>query len=254
MPTHSRPYLIDLSVESILNQTHENFILAICGDGVSDETREVVKKIIKNDDRVKFFDFEKTGRTGEINRNFVIEKYKPKYTTYLADDDLLLKNHIEVMLNEMEGYDFIHPLPMFVRFNNELFLYKESITEQISVKKLNRIPSYSFLTISGPMHNYEIYKRVRGWEDTPRGWPTDKFMWLKMINVNNIKMKNLTFSTTIKLQAPTDRDIFNSITKEDHRKWMLHWSEKIKNDDFFDEWNMLIKEKHSDSDRNAIGY
>ena len=254
LPTHNKPHLIDLSIESILNQTHENFLLAVCGDGVKDETRDVINAISKVDDRVVFFDFEKRGRTGEFNRNLVIEKYNPKLITYLADDDLLLKNHIEVMINEMEGYDFVHPLPMFVRFNNELFFYKESITEKLSVKRLNRTPGYSFLTISGPMHNYEIYKRVRGWEDTPQGWPTDKFMWLKMINVNDIKMKNLTFSTTIKLQAPTDRDVFNSITKEDHRNWMLHWSEKIKSDDFFDEWNTLIKEKYSIPNTNAIGY
>ena len=254
LPTHNKPYLIDLSIESILNQTYGDFLLAVCGDGVKDETRDVVNTLSKLDDRIVFFDFEKRGRTGEFNRNFVIEKYKPNFITYLADDDLLLKNHIKVMMNEINNKDFVHPMPMFVRSDNSLFFYKESVTRKYSIKRLNEDSRDSFLTISGPIHTYNIYKRVNGWEDTPQGWPTDKYMWLKMLNLKGIRAKSLLYSTTIKLQAPLDRKISSLITKDEQRNQMLYWSEKIKDDNFFNEWNDLIIEQYFSPLPAPIGY
>ena len=254
LPTHNRPHLIDLSIESILNQTYGDFLLAVCGDGVKDETRDVVNTLSKLDDRIVFFDFEKRGRTGEFNRNSVIEKYKPNFITYLADDDLLLKNHIKIMMNEINNKDFVHPMPMFVRSDNSLFFYKESVTRKDSIKRLNKDSRDSFLTISGPIHTYNVYKRVNGWEDTPQGWPTDKYMWLKMLNLKGIRAKSLLYSTTIKLQAPTDRNISSLITKDEQRNQMLYWSEKIKDDKFFNEWNDLVKEQYFFPLPAPVGY
>ena len=254
LPTHNKPHLIDLSIESILNQTYGDFLLAVCGDGVNDETRDVLQTLGKLDDRIVFFDFQKRGRTGEFNRNLVIEKYKPNFITYLADDDLLLKNHIDVMMSQIINRDFVHPMPMFVRNDNSLFFYKESVTKRDSIQRLNDRPGYSFLTISGPIHTYDVYKKVNGWEDTPIGWPTDKYMWLKMLNLKGIKAKGLSYSTTIKLQSPTDKKISILITKDEERDQMLYWSEKIKHDNFFNEWNEMVKKQHASPLPIPIGY
>ena len=123
-----------------------------------------------------------------------------------------------------------------------------------SIKRLNEDSRDSFLTISGPIHTYNVYKRVNGWEDTPEGWPTDKYMWLKMLNLKGIRAKSLLYSTTIKLQAPLDRKISSLITKDEQRNQMLYWSEKIKDDNFFNEWNDLIIEQYFSPLPAPIGY
>jgi hypothetical protein len=105
-----------------------------------------------------------------------------------------------------------------------------------------------------PIHTYDVYKKVNGWEDTPIGWPTDKYMWLKMLNLKGIKAKDLSYSTTIKLQSPTDKKISSLITKNEEREQMLYWSEKIKHDNFFNEWNKMVKKQHASPLPTPIGY
>jgi glycosyltransferase involved in cell wall biosynthesis len=52
VPTHDHPWALDLSVESALAQTVENLDIVVIGDGVVDETRDVVARLMERDDRI----------------------------------------------------------------------------------------------------------------------------------------------------------------------------------------------------------
>ena len=111
MPTHNKADRIKYSIDSVLKQTYPDFDFAIVGDGVGDDTRYVIEEFKKIDSRITFYDNEKGyEKIGEENRDKVIKDFPDaEYITYLADDDLFIKNHIEVMLKEIKGYDFVHP-------------------------------------------------------------------------------------------------------------------------------------------------
>lgn len=47
MPVYNREKTVGKAIESVLNQTHENFILIIVDDGSRDGTEEVCRKIFK---------------------------------------------------------------------------------------------------------------------------------------------------------------------------------------------------------------
>jgi len=118
VPTHSRDHTFSYTVDSILNQSYKNFNLAIVGDGVDDEYKKNIQKIADLDDRIFFYDNVKTkltGRTGEVHRNKPIQDFNPKYITYCGDDDLLISNHIEKMVEEIQGCDFVHPVAYMLK-------------------------------------------------------------------------------------------------------------------------------------------
>ena len=94
--TFNRPHMLKKAVRSILNQSYTNFELLIGND-------YPYKKItfnslgIKKDSRIIIFNYKKN--IGERNNmNFLLSKAKAKYFSWLADDDLMNKKFIELLL------------------------------------------------------------------------------------------------------------------------------------------------------------
>jgi glycosyltransferase involved in cell wall biosynthesis len=149
VPTHSRDHTFSYTIDSILNQSYKNFNLAIIGDGVTEEYKKNIQKIVDSDDRVFFYDNKKTkltGKTGEVHRNKPIEDFNPKYITYCGDDDLLIPNHIEKMLEEIQGYDFVNPVPLpykhwFVSIVNAVVELVKNIIEFVVLLYIPLVPS-----------------------------------------------------------------------------------------------------------------
>jgi glycosyltransferase involved in cell wall biosynthesis len=55
IPTYNRAKLLPRSIKSVLNQTFQNFELIIVNDGSTDNTKEIVEKFKKKDERIKCF-------------------------------------------------------------------------------------------------------------------------------------------------------------------------------------------------------
>ena len=72
MPVYNRADSLQLSVESILNQTFKNFELLLINDGSSDNSGEVCEKYAKKDARVKVV-HQSNGGVGRA-RNSGLEK------------------------------------------------------------------------------------------------------------------------------------------------------------------------------------
>jgi len=53
LPTYNRANLVGRAIESVLRQTYPNWELIIIDDGSTDNTKEVLKKFQKRDDRIK---------------------------------------------------------------------------------------------------------------------------------------------------------------------------------------------------------
>ncbi|MDB7513160.1 glycosyltransferase family 2 protein, partial [Enterococcus faecium] len=53
IPTFNAEKSIERAVESILNQTYQDFEIIICDDCSSDRTWDILKKISKKDKRIK---------------------------------------------------------------------------------------------------------------------------------------------------------------------------------------------------------
>lgn len=97
IPTYNREGFIIKTIRSVLDQIFTDFEVIVVDDGSTDNTREVVERII--DKRLHYY-FKENGERGAA-RNYGIKKSKGKYITFLDSDDLLLSNHFAI------AYEFI---------------------------------------------------------------------------------------------------------------------------------------------------
>lgn len=183
-----------------------------------------------------FIDIEKTERHAEKTRDKVIKKFKPKYITYLCDDDLFLDKHLEVMELEIQDFDFVHPQPVFIDPDkNVRSFFRTNLEVPESIQWHLNKPYKNSISLSGVTHTLESYLSLPyGWRNTPVDRWTDHYMWEQFFLENKLKFKTSKYSTTIKLPA----EIFNTLERSIQIKY---WFEQIQKKDFFIDWNDKVR-------------
>ncbi|QPM67313.1 glycosyltransferase family 2 protein [Atribacter laminatus] len=99
IPTYNRAHLIDRAIQSVLNQTYQDFELIIVDDGSSDNTEEVVKKI--QDNRIYYYKHDKN-KGGSAARNTGISLAKGEYIAFLDSDDLWYQDYLSRQVSTIE--------------------------------------------------------------------------------------------------------------------------------------------------------
>ena len=97
--TYNRPGYVREAVESILHQTYSNFEIILVRDGgtpVGDIAGEF------GDDRLIFIDRDQNRGLG-YSFNEAFARAKGEYVTYLGDDDIYYPNHLDVLVDALEG-------------------------------------------------------------------------------------------------------------------------------------------------------
>lgn len=103
IPLYNRAHLIAETVQSVLDQSFQDFEIIIVDDGSSDNPRPVIEAI--GDCRIKLIEQENKG--GSAARNTGIEAATGKYIAFLDSDDLWLPHHLEQALPVLESGDSI---------------------------------------------------------------------------------------------------------------------------------------------------
>ena len=100
IPTYNRADLLPRAINSVLNQTFQDFELIIVDDGSTDNTKQVVEEFQKKDKRIKYIWQENSGLP--TSRNTGIENTQGEYIALLDDDDVWLNKKLEIQLNKIE--------------------------------------------------------------------------------------------------------------------------------------------------------
>ena len=204
IPTFDHGPLLKYSVQSAINQTVADIEIFIVGDGVPKDLRDGIARIVGSDPRIRFFDFEKGARHGEVWRHEVIDEAKGKIVCYLSDDDLWMPHHLEVMEELLRDADFANTLPVHADVTGELNTYVVDLElsgfHDLFREGHNRVP----LTCAG--HTIEAYGRSSGWRTTPEGLPTDLYMWQEFLRHPENRVKSGFRPTSINFPSPWRRD------------------------------------------------
>ena len=198
VPTHDHASTLDLAVRSVLEQTVADLDVAIIGDGVGDDTREVVAQLLRADERVRFVDRPKSPSRAEDTRHELITTSDATIVTYLGDDDLLLADHVESMRGLLREHDFAHPFPILVDGDERLRALPTDLGDPRCVA-WHVDAGYNTVSLTGAAHTMDVYRRLpRGWEPAPPGrWP-DHYMWEQILRLPGIRAVTAPRSTTIK--------------------------------------------------------
>ena len=99
--TYNRAHLLAIAVDSVLNQTYQNWELLIVDDQSTDDTPRLVREYQKADPRIKYL--RNTGKGLPSARNFGIRAAKGEYIAFLDDDDISLPHRFESQLKAMQS-------------------------------------------------------------------------------------------------------------------------------------------------------
>lgn len=180
--TGDRGPLLPHSVGSVLTQTVTDLEVLVIGDGIDDETREIIAELTGHDARVRGFEFPKDSRRGELNRHTVLTEHaRGRIVTYLCDRDLYLPWHLEAMDEVLADADFGHTLRFRVAEDGSMtFPRYPDLLDPAVRAQIARSPYLAPLSFVG--HTAAAYAALpHGWRTTPDGLATDRYMWMQFL-------------------------------------------------------------------------
>jgi glycosyltransferase involved in cell wall biosynthesis len=108
MATYNGEKYFETQLQSILNQTHQQFRLLICDDHSKDNTKNLIEKYIQ-DYPSKIFKVETPDNLGaKDNFSFLMQHAKANYIMFADQDDLWKEDKIAKTLAEMKTLEKLH--------------------------------------------------------------------------------------------------------------------------------------------------
>lgn len=102
LATYNGEKYLTKQLDSIINQTYNNWIIYVHDDGSKDKTVDIINKYINKFPRkIKYIEGKPTGGAKD-NFMYLMSKAKEDYIMFCDQDDVWLNNKIEVTLNEMK--------------------------------------------------------------------------------------------------------------------------------------------------------
>ncbi|OXB02719.1 glycosyltransferase family 2 protein [Flavobacterium pectinovorum] len=93
-PTFNAEKFIRATIESVLNQSYQNWEMILVDDASTDKTIAIIKEFTIKDNRIKLTELLKNSGNG-FARNMALEKAIGKYIAYLDADDIWLPQKLE---------------------------------------------------------------------------------------------------------------------------------------------------------------
>jgi hypothetical protein len=227
LPTHDHASTLDLAVDSVLRQSLDAIEVVIIGDGVGDDTRDVISTLV-SDPRVRFLDMPKSPSRAELARHEILSAARASYACYMGDDDLMLPDHVESTVERLQSVDFTHPFPAFVGRDGALDFFLTDISDPRCLA-WHMQPRQNSVSLTGAGHRLDAYRTLpHGWREPPPGTWSDHYMWQQWFETPSMRFSTGDRVTVLKFYADTRQDM----TSEERRKELTDWLEKSAQPDF----------------------
>jgi glycosyltransferase involved in cell wall biosynthesis len=248
IPTYNRADLIGETLDSIKNQTYQNWECIIVDDGSTDHTDEVVGVYVNKDARFKYFqrpDDHLSGGNGARNYGFILSQ--GEYIQWFDSDDLMKKNKLTLQVNDLvtynldvsfSGFEILktngtvikEPLSLINDFEN---LFEAIVTKKVKINTLSPVFKKAFL-LKGNLfdenlltaHELEFYTRIFYKKDISYRGNSQILSTVRQASPNSIILKqnsldydvvrsllNVRRSIQIKSKNLLDRESFEDVTR-----------------------------------------
>ena len=102
MPVYNAEKYVSEAIESVRNQSYENWELIIVDDGSTDRSPEIIDAYSRKDPRIKFLHQKKQGVS--MARNFALCQTHGEYVTFIDSDDVYHPDRLYRMVQIFEKY------------------------------------------------------------------------------------------------------------------------------------------------------
>ncbi len=158
-------------LDSILNQTYQNFECLLINDGSPDNSVEICREYVSKDSRFCYFEKENGGLSSA--RNVGIEHSKGAYITFVDSDDWLDSNYLEVLHSKIVEYDTDFVIGSYKQFNMSDNCYYIHVWDNDYYEKqwfshelLSQLPSlerhdYSYVVSWGKLFKSSLFDQIK---------------------------------------------------------------------------------------------
>lgn len=136
-PAYNAARFIAETIESVLNQTYENWEMIIVDDCSQDETTSIIKKYQAQDERIQLITLKENSGSA-VARNTAMDHAKGKYLAFLDSDDKWLPEKLAKQVAFMEEKDIAFSFTRYQRV-------KEDGTETAILSKVPPVITYDDL-------------------------------------------------------------------------------------------------------------
>ena len=149
MPVYNRPIELERALNAVLSQTYAKIEIVISNNCSPDpRVDELVKKYLKQDDRIKYY-FQENPLPVIDNFKFVLSEASGEYFMWLADDDWIDRNYIEesiFFLNNNADYNIV---------------CGECIYHNLDGTQSDKLKMYSITSANASARVIEYYRNVK---------------------------------------------------------------------------------------------
>lgn len=103
LPVYNAENFLEIALNSICNQTYDNFELIISDNGSNDSTKTICKRYAQRDNRIKFY-LNDYNRGATWNFNHVYKLSSGKYFKWAAHDDFYEVDFLKQCVNYLENH------------------------------------------------------------------------------------------------------------------------------------------------------
>ena len=198
IPTYNRPQLLNEALASVAQQTYRDLEVIVVNDG-GVSVQDIIDRQDKEIDIIYIEHQEKRGPAAA--RNSALRKARGKYIAYLDDDDIFYPNHLETLINYLEGTGYS------VAYSDSMQAFKklDGPVSQIVTKKpafgqnfdKNRLLVENYIPVINVVHRRDCIEEV-GLFDEGLRTHEDWDLWIRMsqkFDFCHIRRKTAEFRT-----------------------------------------------------------
>ena len=226
IPIYNRKRELKKAIESVLNQTYQQFEILVVDDFSNDNPEETINYF--NDSRISYIRLQQKSN-GNVARNAGIMAATGKFIAMLDSDDEWLPEHLERKLNYIRETDTDGVFGSVKIFKGEKFRIKVSRSFKSGEKMVNYLLDGGFAQTSSHFYKTEMIKNVMYDESLHRhqDWDlcvrfSEKYKFIPDIQVTAIinwlptQIKNVHYASQQKYIEQYKKEILPSLYAKYH--------------------------------------
>lgn len=181
MPAYNAEKYIEKTINSVLNQSYDNFELIVIDDGSKDNTAEIIIAMANKDKRIHFFQNAKNLGVS-VTRNYGISLANTDWIAFLDSDDMWTSDKLDKQIKLISNNERVNLLftgSSFVDENDKPYSYVLQIPEEVKYKELLK---QNIISCSSVLVKKQCLSGLKMERDDMH---EDFAMWLKILKKEN---------------------------------------------------------------------
>lgn len=108
IPTYKRAHLVSRAIDSVLNQSYQNFVICVVEDCSPDNTREIIKLKYGMNEKVHYIRLDKNSGVNKARNTaldyLLSDEINCDFITFLDDDDYFLDNFFTTSIEVINSF------------------------------------------------------------------------------------------------------------------------------------------------------